>query len=57
LDPTHEVGKDKAAVFAKVLGLSQGDANELVEALMSAVKNSEAELGKMDRFGQRCGRL
>jgi hypothetical protein len=53
LDSTHDVGKHKAKVFRKVLGLRQEDANELADALMFAVQNSEAELGKLDRFGQR----
>ncbi|MGD9564223.1 MAG: DUF6883 domain-containing protein [Pyrinomonadaceae bacterium] len=53
LDPTHNVGKNKAMVFAKVLGLTQSDASELAEALMLAITNLEAEPGKLDRFGQR----
>lgn len=53
LDSTHDVGKHKAVVFGKVLGLHQADANKLADALMFAVNNLEAEPGKSDLFGQR----
>lgn len=53
LDPTHEVGQHKAAVFERVLGLRAEDWRELYDALMYAVRNSPAKPGKSDKFGQR----
>ncbi|MCC6330004.1 MAG: hypothetical protein IT174_15935 [Acidobacteria bacterium] len=53
LDPTHEVGQHKAAVFERVLGLRAEDWRELYDALMYAVRNSQATPGRSDKFGQR----
>lgn len=53
LNPNHEIGKHKALIFAKLLGLTIDDAGELKTALLFAVKNYEAQIGKLDKFGQR----
>ncbi len=53
LDPNHKVGMHKAIVFERVLGLNQGNADELVDALLSAVRNVDAVEGKTDSYGQR----
>lgn len=36
-----------------MLGLRKADAEELADELKFAVQNLEAELGKLDRYGQR----
>ncbi len=53
LNPEHEVGKHKAAVFESALDLRVENAEELKIALLFAVKTNEAEAGKFDKFGQR----
>lgn len=53
LDPNNEVGKHKARVFASALNLTKQDAPILQAALLEAVKTVEAEIGRLDRFGQR----
>lgn len=52
LNPNHEVGKHKARVFASALNLTVKDAEEFQAALLEAVKTSNAELGKLNEFGQ-----
>lgn len=53
LNPSHEVGKHKARVFASALGLSRNDVLVLRDALLSAVKTNEAVAGKANKFGKR----
>ena len=53
LNPFHEIGKHKAYIFEKRLDLTVENAEELSEALLSAVKISEAQIGRFDKFGQR----
>ena len=53
LNPEHEIGKHKALVFESALDLTAENAEELRDALLSAVKTNEAEAGKFDKFGQR----
>ncbi len=53
LNPNHEIGKHKAQVFKSALDLTIDDAEKLNNALLFAVKNNEAQVGKFDKFGQR----
>lgn len=52
LNPNHEVGKHKARVFASALNFTENDAVELQTALLEAVKISDAEIGRLDKYGQ-----
>ena len=53
LDPTHRVGRQKARLFAALLGLSVEDAEELRSILLDAGRTIDAELGERDEHGQR----
>ncbi|HEX8398197.1 MAG TPA: hypothetical protein VF644_12275 [Pyrinomonadaceae bacterium] len=53
LNPNHEVGKHKARIFAAAFGLTSADASELQTALHEAIKNIDAEIGRLDEYGQR----
>jgi hypothetical protein len=53
LNPNYEIGKHKARVFDVALDLTIENAEELREALLSAVKANSARTGKFDKFGQR----
>lgn len=53
LNPNHEIGKHKAQVFKSALNIDIEDAEKLSETLLFAVKNTEAQIGKFDKFGQR----
>jgi len=53
LNPGHEDGRHKARLFASILGLTLGDADQLLDALREAAATDEATLGKQDQFGQR----
>jgi len=53
LSPAHPVGRNKARVFASVLGLTAADADTLRAALLAAAQISEATLGGQDQYGQR----
>ena len=52
LNPNHEVGKHKARVFASALNLSEENAEELQTILLDAVKIYDAEIGRLDKYGQ-----
>lgn len=52
-NPNHEIGKHKARVFKSALNLTYQDAEVLQSALLEAVKTVEAEIGKLDKHGQR----
>jgi hypothetical protein len=47
LSTSHEDGRHKARLFASVLGLTIGHADQLLEALR------DAAVGKHDQYGQR----
>ncbi len=53
LDPQHKIGRYKARVFASALDLTEKNAEELAEALLVAVRNKDAKIGRSDKFGQR----
>ncbi len=53
LNPLHPRGRNKARVFASVLGLTANDAEMLREALISATITEEATLAEWDQYGQR----
>lgn len=53
LNPDHPVGKHKARTFASALGLTADDAEILKTRLLEAVQTSDAEIGKLDEYGQR----
>ena len=53
LNPNHEVGGNKARVFAAALNLYAKDVFVLRLALLEAVKTNEAVLGVANEFGQR----
>ncbi len=53
LNPYHEIGKHKAHIFEKTLDLTVDTAAELSNALLFAVKNFEAQIGKFDKYGHR----
>ncbi len=53
LDPTHPVGRHKAAVFRDALGFGVSDAETLLEIALRAVRIHEAVAGRRDEFGQR----
>lgn len=53
LNPFHPVGKDKAVVFESALGLTDRDANFLKKAILDAISESRATLGKEDQYGKR----
>jgi hypothetical protein len=52
LNPLHDEGKHKARLFAAV-GIVASDAEELLNALLNAVKKHDVQLGRRDAFGQR----
>ena len=53
LNPVHPRGRHKARVFASVLGMTVRNADELRDALLSAVDEAEAIPTKKDEYGQR----
>ena len=53
LNPNNEVGKHKARVFAAALNLTDKNALVLQTALLEAVRTIDAEIGKLDEYGQR----
>ncbi len=52
LNPNHEVGKHKARVFASALNFREENAEELQNILLDAVKINDAEIGRLDKYGQ-----
>ena len=52
LNLNHEVGKHKARVFASALNLTGKDATILQAALLKAVRTVDAEIGRLDKYGQ-----
>jgi len=53
LNPEHPEGKHKARVFKSALDLDLKDAKELQTALLQAVFNYDAILGKSNPYGQK----
>jgi hypothetical protein len=49
----HPRGRHKARVFASALGITADDAEELRQAILSAVSTEEANLTEHDEYGQR----
>jgi hypothetical protein len=53
LSPTHLRGRHKARVFAKALGLTQENSQQLANALGRAAGAEEAERAYTDMYGAR----
>ena len=53
LSANHPRGRHKARVFAVALGITADDAEELRQAIISAVINEEATQTERDEYGQR----
>ncbi len=54
LDENHPVGKHKARVFQRVLGLTRADAWTLRQTILDAVKaQDDAVAGECDEYGTR----
>ena len=53
LNPQHHKGKNKARLFASLLGMNSNDAEELRNALLEAVRKQDAQLAEKDAYGQR----
>jgi hypothetical protein len=53
LNLEHDDGKHKARLFSSILGMTANDAEELRQILLEAIKTHEAQLGRVDNFGQR----
>lgn len=53
LDPAHVRGRHKAKVFRAALGIEQGDAPWLANAISTALRNAQATVEGQDRFGTR----
>lgn len=53
LSSEHPRGKHKARVFARALGLTAEDAEELRQALLSAAISEEAVPTEEDEYGRR----
>ncbi len=53
LNSEHDEGQHKAVLFAKLLGMTQGDAETLRSAILQAIQTHEAIPKRADAFGQR----
>lgn len=53
LNPDHPKGKNKAKVFESALGYNRSNADDLINQIYEKLPSCEAELGKLDEFGQR----
>jgi hypothetical protein len=53
LNQEHDDGKHKARLFSSILGMTANDAEDLRQILLEAIKTHEAQLGRVDNFGQR----
>ena len=53
LNPEHPVGKHKAIVFKRKLGITSADSIELMNLLIDTVKNNDAIESFSDKFGKR----
>lgn len=52
LNPNHPRGKDKARVFASVLGITRDTASQLASLIFQAAVNSEVTKETMATFGK-----
>ena len=53
LNPDHPEGKHKARRFAAALGMTARDAEALRLLILDAVVVNEAQVGRLDEYGQR----
>jgi hypothetical protein len=53
LNPDSPRGSRKARVFAAALGITAADAPKLQAKLLEVARTREAQLGELDRYGQR----
>lgn len=53
LNLQHPRGRNKARLFASLVGLTENDSEVLRDAIMQAVLTKTAEPGEQDDFGQR----
>lgn len=53
LSSSHPRGRHKARVFITALGITADDAQELKQAILSAVTTEEATPTERDEYGQR----
>jgi hypothetical protein len=53
LSPTHKLGRHKAVVFEAALGLTIIDAFKLGAWLLQAAVETDAIMGRSDKFGDR----
>lgn len=53
LSPDHDDGRHKAHLFQALTGLSQDNADLLVDALRQAAASGDTAVGKVDRYGRR----
>ncbi|MCC5638660.1 hypothetical protein LC593_23065 [Nostoc sp. CHAB 5844] len=53
LNSEHPKGKDKARLFASILGITAENAEELRQVILKAVRIYEVSLNRCDQFGQR----
>lgn len=53
LSTSHPRGRHKARVFATALGMTAGDAEELRDAIVTAISIREATPTEQDQYGQR----
>ena len=53
LSAIHPVGRHKAVVFRRTLGLGPADALTLRDWLLAAARTTPAQAGAADAFGQR----
>ena len=53
LNPDNPRGAAKARVFARALGLTQQNADELRQELLVAAATKDAKAGELDLYGQR----
>ena len=53
LNPDNPRGAAKARVFARALGITAKDAEQLRERLLEIAASEDASLGELDLYGQR----
>jgi uncharacterized protein DUF6883 len=53
LNPDNPRGSRKARVFSSALGMTKGDAPALRQRLLQVAVSEQAQVGELDRYGQR----
>jgi hypothetical protein len=53
LNPDNPRGSRKARVFRSALGMTKVDAPEVRQRLLQAAASEQAQVGEIDRYGQR----